>query len=70
MTIPFERARAVMQTQKFLIELAYSESTPGVPERIRKQAAALLRHYPTLSDIKLIEIRLERRCTNPMSFYY
>ena len=55
MTVPFERARAVRQTQKFLIELSYSESTPDVPERIRKQAVALLRHYPTLSDIKLVE---------------
>lgn len=56
MTIPFERARAVRQTQKFLIELAYSGSTLDVPEQIRKQALALLRHYPTLSDIKLVEL--------------
>jgi hypothetical protein len=55
MTIPFERARAIRQTEKFLKELMDSEKTPGVPKNIRDQAKHLLRHYPGLHDLKMIE---------------
>ena len=52
MTIPFERARAVRQTEKFLMELTDRKQTPGVPQRYRDMARHLLRHYPTLSDLE------------------
>ncbi len=55
MTIPFERARAVHQTQQFLSELCDPTITPRVPKRYREAARRLLRHYPTLSDLQIVE---------------
>jgi len=43
MTMPNERTRAVIQTGKFLLELSQDSS---LPERIRRDAKFLLRHYP------------------------
>lgn len=48
MTRPFERTRAVLQTSEFLTELSYDTS---VPERIRRDARFLLRHFPTKADM-------------------
>jgi hypothetical protein len=49
MTLPDERYRAVVQTQKFLIEIL---STPRVPKAIKDQARSCLRHYPSEWDMK------------------
>jgi hypothetical protein len=49
MTLPDERYRAVMQTQKFLIEIL---STPRVPKAIKDGARHCLRHYPNDWDMK------------------
>ncbi|WP_339437652.1 BPSL0761 family protein [Pseudomonas sp. EL_65y_Pfl1_R32] len=43
MTTPNERTRAVIQTGEFLLELSQDSS---LPERIRRDAKFLLRHYP------------------------
>lgn len=43
MSMPNERTRAVIQTGEFLLELSRD---PSVPERIRRDAKFLLRHYP------------------------
>lgn len=43
MTMPNERTRAVIQTGEFLLELSRDSS---LPERIRREAKFLLRHYP------------------------
>jgi hypothetical protein len=43
MTLPDERYRAVVQTNKFLLEIL---TTPRVPKAIKDQARACLRHYP------------------------
>lgn len=50
MTMPHERTRAVVQTHDFLIELSRDTS---LPERIRRDARFLLRHYPNRSDMLL-----------------
>ena len=55
MTLPFERFRAVTETERFLLNLSDPKVTPGVPKAIRERARALLRHYPTASDLKLVE---------------
>jgi hypothetical protein len=55
MTLPFERARAVRHTEKFLMDLCDPKKTPRVPKRYRDQAKALLRHYPTLHDLEMVE---------------
>ena len=49
MTLPDERYRAVVQTQKFLTEIL---STPRVPKHIKDGARAMLRHYPSEYDMK------------------
>ena len=51
MTLPDERYRAVMQTQKLLLEIL---STPRVPKSIKDGARYCLRHYPTEYDMKKV----------------
>lgn len=53
MTLPFERTRSVLETQKFLRRLIDPKVTPGLPKYIREDARALLRHYPTLHDMEV-----------------
>lgn len=48
MTLPHERSRAVIETGKFLRELLTNEQTP-VP--IRREARALLRHFPSADQV-------------------
>ena len=49
MTLPDERYRAVIQTEKFLKEIL---STPRVPKAIKDRARSMLRHYPSDYDMK------------------
>jgi hypothetical protein len=49
MTLPDERYRAVVQTQRFLLEIL---TTPRVPRAIKDQARNCLRHYPTEWDME------------------
>ncbi len=49
MTLPDERYRAVVQTQKFLVEIL---NTPRVPKAIKDGARHCLRHYPSDWDMK------------------
>jgi hypothetical protein len=49
MTMPDERFRAVVQTEKFLREIL---TTPRVPKAIKEQARWCLRHYPNEYDMK------------------
>jgi hypothetical protein len=49
MTLPDERYRAVVQTQKFLIEIL---NTPRVPKAIKDSARYCLRHYPSEYDMQ------------------
>jgi len=48
MTLPDERYRAVVQTERFLLQIL---TTPRVPKAIKDQARACLRHYPSHSDM-------------------
>lgn len=49
MTLPDERYRAVVQTQRLLLEIL---TTPGVPKAIKDRARSCLRHYPSDWDMK------------------
>jgi hypothetical protein len=49
MTLPDERFRAVMQTEKLLKEIL---TTPRVPKSIRDGARYCLRHYPNDWDMR------------------
>ena len=44
MTLPDERYRAVVQTQRFLLRIL---TTPRVPKAVKDEARAMLRHYPS-----------------------
>ncbi|MNU69463.1 hypothetical protein D3C71_588480 [compost metagenome] len=48
MTMPVERTRAVNQTHEFLVELSQDVS---LPEKVRRDAKFLLRHYPSKDDM-------------------
>ena len=49
MTLPDERYRAVVQTQRFLLEIL---TTPRVPKAVKDRARMCLRHYPSDWDMK------------------
>ena len=49
MTLPDERYRAVLQTQRFLLEIL---TTPRVPKAIKDGARSCLRHYPDTWDMQ------------------
>lgn len=58
MTTPDERTRAIVDTRRLLRELTSAEATPAVPDYIRDQARALLRHYPGNSELRLASMAL------------
>lgn len=62
MTTPYERARAIRKTEMFLKDLLNSSNYQGVPEEMREIARGLLRHYPGLNDLQVIE----ESWTNPI----
>jgi hypothetical protein len=49
MTLPDERYRAVVQTQRFLLRIL---TTPRVPKAVKDEARSMLRHYPSDYDMK------------------
>jgi hypothetical protein len=49
MTLPDERYRAVVQTQRFLLKIL---TTPRVPKAVKDEARSMLRHYPSDWDMK------------------
>ena len=51
MTLPDERYRAVMQTERLLKEIL---TTPRVPKSIKDSARSCLRHYPSEYDMKKV----------------
>lgn len=58
MTTPAERTRSVLKTRGFLQELLQDLA---LPESVRYEAKALLRHYPEEHNLESI-IRLEDAC--------
>jgi hypothetical protein len=56
MTLPDERYRAIQRAGDLLLRIAaHPKQTPGVPKRIREEAAAVLRHYPGQHDLAQLE---------------
>ena len=51
MTMPDERFRAVVQTEKFLKEIL---ATPRVPKNIKDGARWCLRHYPNEWEMRRV----------------
>jgi len=54
MTMPFERTQSVVRTRIFLRKLLDAKQSPRVPSHIRREAQALLRHYPENVDLHLL----------------
>jgi len=50
MTLPNERARSIVQTRKFLVDLAFN--LKRIPKEVRETAKGCLRHYPDVLSIK------------------
>ena len=53
MTLPDERYRAVVQTQRFLLSIL---TTPRVPKAVKDEARSMLRHYPSEYDMQIAAI--------------
>ena len=51
MTLPIERTNAVLNVERFLMDLRDPKKTPRVPSEVRKQASSLLKHYPRKFDM-------------------
>ena len=62
MTIPYERTRAVTNTQQFLLDLCDPKKTPRIPKDVRQEAHRLLRHYPTKYEMDIIAEREDSMC--------
>lgn len=52
MTTPYERTRALLETNLFLHALQDPKRTPRVPAAVREIARKLVRHYPSYYDIE------------------
>ena len=65
MTIPSERSRAIVETQKFLYDLINPMNTPRIPRSIRERASRLLRHYPNSWEVE----RAARKCPDILGKY-
>jgi len=52
MTTPAERTRALLKTKSLLLKLEDPTREPPLPESVREHARALLRHYPSYSNIE------------------
>lgn len=63
MTMPDERSRAVVQTREFLVELSRDNS---LPDRVRRDAKFLLRHFPSRDDVALAGRIEEQSDTLPL----
>jgi len=46
MTLPQQEHNSLIATREFLVDLLDSKKIPGVPEKVRLSARALLKHYP------------------------
>jgi hypothetical protein len=75
MTVPEERTRAMLRARDFLTALTRQSETPRVPQGVREEAKAILRHLPTIADIQIahrcapewygpLPKDVRRQCTN------
>lgn len=47
-----QRVAAVVATRDFLLRLSNPSDTPRVPREVRREAKALLRHYPIADTLR------------------
>lgn len=49
---PTQQVSAVVATRDFLLRLTQPQATPRVPGEVRREARALLRHYPPAERLR------------------
>lgn len=54
MTLPIERTNAVLNVERFLMDLRDPKKYPRVPKSVREEAHRLLRHYPSRYNMTYI----------------
>ena len=59
MTLPIERTNAVLNVERFLMDLRDPKKYPRVPSEVRKEASRLLKHYPTQYSMMYIDESFE-----------
>jgi hypothetical protein len=59
MTLPIERTNAVLNVERFLIDLRDPKKYPRVPKAVREEASRLLRHYPSQYHMAYIKESFE-----------
>ena len=59
MTLPIERTNAVLNVERFLMDLRDPKKYPQVPRAVRQEAGRLLRHYPSQYHMAYIKESFE-----------
>ena len=59
MTLPIERTNAVLNVERFLMDLRDPKKYPRVPRAVREEAGRLLRHYPSKYNMAYIKDSFE-----------
>ena len=54
MTLPIERTNAVLNVERFLMDLRDPKKYPRVPKAVRVEAGRLLKHYPSKYNMAYI----------------
>ena len=49
---PSQQVSAVVATRDFLLRLIDTKETPRIPREVRREARALLRHYPIAEQLR------------------
>ena len=49
---PSQQVSAVVSTRDFLLRLIDTKETPRIPREVRREARALLRHYPIAEQLR------------------
>jgi len=52
MTLPYERRNAIVNVERFLLDLSNPKITPRIPKEVRDRARSLLKHYPSAYDME------------------
>jgi hypothetical protein len=64
---PLQQVAAVVATRDFLLRLSDPHATKRVPGEVRKEARALLRHYPLPERLRpVLEAGLQERRPDPL----
>lgn len=51
MTLPYQEHNSLIASREFLVDLTNPQKIPNVPEKVRLNAAYLLKHYPSRSRL-------------------